>query len=554
MKKKFLYIAGGLAGVVAILLIAVFMFIDANSFRPTIETQLGTALGRKVQLGDLSMSVFAGGMSAQNISIADDPAFSNTPFLTAKSVDVSVEMMPLLFFRSVRVTALTLKEPELALLRAPSGKWNFSSLGGGPDAPAATPSAPGELAIQKLRIVNGRILVGSWLTRDKPRAYEAVNLTASNVSFESQIPFTLSAKTPGGGDAKVEGTAGPVNRVDTTETPLSAAITLQHVDLATTGFIDPASGLGGVLDYTGTLKSDGKNAHSEGVVKADKLRLMPSGGPAKSLVTVDYASEYNLAQQAGILSRGEIHTGRSTMHLSGNYNTQGPSTIVHLKLSGSSLPMGDIQGLLPAIGVVLPPGAGLQGGTADTNLAIEGALERLVTTGNVNVSNTHLTGFDLASKMSSLSFLTGVKGGSDTAIQTLSSNLRIAPEGIRSDNLRIVVPSIGTMTGQGTIAANTALDFHMVAVLSNTGQGNMMGELASNLPFVGKSAKGGNLPFRIQGTTSSPVFVPDMGGMVSSGLSSSFQSPQQMKQPNPKDLTDMLGGLWEKKKDRPLDE
>jgi hypothetical protein len=39
-----------------------------------------------------------------------------------------------------------------------------------------------------------------------------------------------------------------------------------------------------------------------------------------------------------------------------------------------------------------------------------------------------------------------------------------------------------------------------------------------------------------------------MGGMVSSGLSSSFQSPQQMKQPNPKDLTDMLGGLWEKKK------
>ena len=46
-----------------------------------------------------------------------------------------------------------------------------------------------------------------------------------------------------------------------------------------------------MLDYTGTLKSDGKNAHSEGVVKADKLRLMPNGGPPKSLVTVDYASE-----------------------------------------------------------------------------------------------------------------------------------------------------------------------------------------------------------------------------------------------------------------------
>ena len=85
MKKKILYMpAEDLAGVVVILLIAVFIFIDANSFRPTIETQLGSSLGRKVQLGNLSMSLFAGGISAQNISIADDPAFSQTPFLTAK--------------------------------------------------------------------------------------------------------------------------------------------------------------------------------------------------------------------------------------------------------------------------------------------------------------------------------------------------------------------------------------------------------------------------------------------------------------------------------------
>ena len=109
--------------------------------------------------------------------------------------------------------------------------------------------------------------------------------------------------------------------------PLSANITLQHVDLAATGFIDPASGLGGVLDYTGTVKSDGKNAHSEGIAKADKLRLMPSGGPARSLVTVDYASDYNLASRPARFSRGEIHTGKSTVHLSGNFNMQGPSPV-----------------------------------------------------------------------------------------------------------------------------------------------------------------------------------------------------------------------------------
>lgn len=541
MKKKILYIAEGLAGVVVILVVTALLFINANSFRPTIEAQLGDALGRKVQVGDLSMSLFAGGLSARDVSIADDPAFSHTPFLSAKLVDVSVEMVPLLFSHSVRVTALTLKEPELVLQRSSSGKWNFSILGG---PKTTTASAPGELAIQKLRIVNGRVMVGSWLTQEKPRIYEAVNVTASNVSYESKIPFTLTAKTPGGGEMKVEGTAGPINRADAAQSPFSAAITLQHLDLATTGFIDPASGLGGVLDYTGTLKSDGTKAHSEGAVKADKLRLTRNGGPAKALVTVDYASEYDLAQEAGVLSRGEIHTGKSSAHLSGNYSTQGQSTVVHLKLNGSSLPLSDIQGLLPALGVVLPSGAGLQGGTADTNLAIEGAVDRLVTTGNLNVSNARLTGFDLASKMSVLSALSGLKGGSDTVIQTLSANLRISPEGIRVDNLRMVVPSIGTMSGRGTIGANSALDFHMVAVLTSPGQGNMLGQITSGIPFVGQSTQG-DLPFMIQGTTSSPVFVPDMAGMVSSGLSKSFQRPQQ---PSQQGLSDMLGGFLGGKK------
>jgi AsmA protein len=545
MKRKMLYIAGGLAGAVAILVIAAYLLIDANSFRPTLETQLSNSLGRKVQVGDLSLSLFSGGISARDISIADDPAFSRTPFLTAKSVDVSVELAPLLFSRSVNVTALTLKEPELVLLRSSSGKWNFSSLGVGSNT--ATTSAPSELAIQKLRIVNGRVTVGSWLTRDKSSTYEAVNVTASNVSYTSQIPFTFAAKTPGGGEVKVEGTAGPINRADTAETPLSAAITLRHLDVAATGFVDPSSSLAGVIDYTGTLKSDGKKAHTEGTVQADKLRLTRGGGPAKAPVTLDYATDYDLVQQAGTLSRGDIHTGKSTAHLSGNYNTQGQSTVVHLKLNGSALPMADIEGLLPALGVVLPSGAGLQGGTADADLVIEGAVDRLVTTGDLNVSNARLTGFDLASKMSTLSALTGLKGGSDTVIQTFASNLRIAPEGIRADNLKLIVPAIGTMTGRGTIGANNALDFHMVATLTNPGQGSALGQMASGIPVLGQANKG-SIPFMIQGTTASPIFVPDVAGMASgmgSGLLTSLKQPQQSGQPA---VSDILGGLLGKKK------
>ena len=82
----------------------------------------------------------------------------------------------------------------------------------------------------------------------------------------------------------------------------------------------------------------------------------------------------------------------------------------------------------------LPAGESLQNGTITENLALDGPVDRLVTTGTVQLSNARLVGYDLASKMkalSSLSFVQGASGG-DTVIQTLSSNLRIAPEGIRA--------------------------------------------------------------------------------------------------------------------------
>lgn len=545
MKRKMLYIAGGLAGFVVILLVAAWLMIDANSFRPTIESQLSSSLGRRVQVGDLSLSLFSGGLSARDIVIADDPAFGRAPFLSAKSIDVSVKLLPLLLSRSVRLTALTLKEPEVALLRSSSGKWNFSSLGG---SPAPGTSAPSELAIEELRIVNGRVTVGSWLTREKPSVYAAVNATARDVSYTSKIPFTFSAQTPGGGDVKLEGTAGPVNRADTAATPLSAAITLRHLDVAATGLIDASSGIGGTVDYAGSVKSEGGKARTEGRVNAANLRLTRSGGPAKAPVSVDYATDYDMVRQTGVLSRGEIHTGKSTAYLSGNYSTQGASTVVHLRLKGTALPTADIEGLLPALGVVLPSGAGLQGGTTDADLEIEGALDRLVTTGTLNILNARLTGFDLASKMSVLSALTGLKGSSDTVIQTFASNLRIAPEGIRADSLKLIVPGIGTIVGRGTVAANNALDFHLVATLSNSGGSGMLGQMASSIPVLGHTANG-PVPFMIQGTTSSPVFVPDVAGMVGGALLSSLQpQPGKQQPPGQKGLSGVLDGLLGKKK------
>src|SRR4051794_23471183 len=118
-------------GALILLVLALPLFINANSFRPTIEEKLSAALGRKVQVGDLRLSIFSGSLSAADLSIADDRNFDSTPFLSAKTFRVGVELLPLITSKALNIKSLTIDEPELNLIRNQQGQWNFSSMGGG---------------------------------------------------------------------------------------------------------------------------------------------------------------------------------------------------------------------------------------------------------------------------------------------------------------------------------------------------------------------------------------------------------------------------------------
>ncbi len=531
--------------IIVVIIVAVPLFINADAFRPRIQSQLQTALGRQVSIGSLHLSLLAGGVKADNITIADDPRFSNSPFLRAKSIEVGVKMMPLLFSRSVQVTGITLDRPELNLIHASSGQWNFSSMGSGKKTLSPSSSASsdgGNFSVEKLKIANGRVTVASGSAK-KPSIYEDVNVVAHNIAYDSQIPFTVDAKTPGGGKLKVDGTAGPIDRSDAALTPLDAKVSIDNMDLASTGFLDPASGIAGLLDYKGTVKSNGRTAHSEGQATVDKLRLVPAGGPAKQPVAFQYASDYDLKRETGVLTRGDLKTGSSTVRLNGDYDTRGPSTTVHMKLNGSQLPAKDIEGLLPAMGVMLPSGASLQSGTINTNMSLDGPVDRLVTSGTMQVANARLAGYDLASKLKVLSALSGLQSSSaDTVIEMLSSNLRIAPEGIRADNLNVIIPALGSLAGNGTISSSNALNFRMVAKLAQSS--GMLSQVTKNLPVLGGSRGGGTIPFMIQGTTSQPIFVPDVAGAMTGAMTSPLQKQQQQQKP----VGDMLQGIFGGKK------
>ncbi len=110
--KRWAVIGGVVVGLVLFFVLTAPFFVNAETFRPTIESQLSSALGRNVTLGKLTFSLFAGSLEAEDISIADDPTFSNVPFIQAKKLDVGVELLPFLVHHEVRITKLIIDTPS----------------------------------------------------------------------------------------------------------------------------------------------------------------------------------------------------------------------------------------------------------------------------------------------------------------------------------------------------------------------------------------------------------------------------------------------------------
>jgi len=558
-------------GILIVLVVAVPFLIPVNQFRPTIEEKASAALGRKVEVGNLSFSLISGSISADNPSIGDDPKFSPSPFLTAKSLKVGVEILPLIFSKTLNVTGVTIDTPQVTLLHNAAGVWNYSSLGGSAAKSSSSPSAA-DLSIKKFELKNGNIIVGTTNSQ-KRNTYDHVDVTASDFSLTSQFPVTVTADLPSGGKFKLDGTVGPIDQADAALTPLTAKLNVTSLNLASTGFLDPSLGLGGLLDLDGTLESKGGEAETKGNAKLSKALLIAGGSPAGVPLTVDFNTKYNLRNNVGVLNPSTLKIGSAAAHLGGTYESAGEATKVNIKLEGKDMPAKDLEAFLPALGINLPKGASLQGGTLNTDLTITGPTNRLVTIGTVGLFSAKLVGFDLGSKMSAISMLTGVKTGKDLNIEKLTSNLHMAPDGLRADNFLAVLPPLGNLTGLGTIDAKNNLDFKMVANLANasaapagaaggTTSSSAAGGIGGILSQVKGSAggcKGGTttVPFLIHGTASDPKFIPDVGGLAAgmlksqlgcAGTSAASSTKALAQGQNPADAVNALGGLFKKKK------
>jgi AsmA protein len=745
---RFVLIAlGSILLLLVIAAISLPLFLNADNFRARIESTLSKSLGRKVTIGKLDLSVWSGGLVAENATVSDDPAFSAQPFIQADSVKIGVEIFPLLLRREVLIRGFSLQSPKIQLLRASNGTWNYSTIGNTASKPATqdeeTKKTFPNLTVGHVTVENGRIAVGrgpgtanaastparvyeqvnldvkdfgfsnpfpftasthlpadgtvnitgtagpinqqdasatpfsanleikhldplaagfvdasdgvsgfvdsivlnaTWsgqqmhvtkLLVDNPHltlvrsnlpkppkpaganpegttmlqnlsvddaqikngtvtlattgqaaaaaVYQQVNAQITNLTPKSDSPFSVSAQLPGGGALSANGKLGPLNQQNNAATPLDAQLTLKHVDLATAGVLPPDAGISGVADLQAQVQSDGQTLNVTGSSQIANIKLAKNGQPSAKPVQVRFAVSQNQQAMTGQIQHATITVGAAAIDLAGTFQSSGPTTGINLKVIGNAVPIDELQAFLPALGVRLPSGSRLQGGTLTTALTISGSTASPIISGPVRLDNTQLAGFDLGSKLQSLSQLTGGRigsaTGSGTRIQSLSMDVRVAGGSIRTDKVVLNVAGVGTATGSGGIAENGALNYNMLLKLTGliagpansnsapaANAGNVAGLVgglaglipggagASGLGSIGglaSAALKNGIPVEIGGTTSNPTFTPNMRGIAAGvgagaaqGLLNGKGKSTGNKQADP--LSNALGGLFGK--------
>ena len=736
--RLILMVIGAIVALLLIVAVCLPLFLNADSFRDRIQATLTKSLGRKVTIGKLQLSVWSGGLVASNAAVADDPAFSQQPFIQAESVKIGVELIPLIVSKQLHIRGFALVSPKIQLLRASNGTWNYSTIGKASGAPSAQdvdtkqtfpdltvghvtveggqftvgnqPAAGGAAAGTALRVydqvdldmknfgfrksfpftasahlpgdgtisVDGTagpineqdasatpfaghlemkhidplaagfvdatdgitglldsvVLDASWngkemtvtkLLMDNPHltvarsnappapkpggasadganmleglsvddaeikngsvtlttagqsgtaVYQQLNAQISKFTAKTSAPFTVSAVLPGGGSLSASGQVGPFNQLSNAATPLNAQVTLKHVELATSGVLPADAGISGLADLQAQIQSNGQTLNASGTTQIANVQLAKNGQPSSRPVQVQFALTQNEQALTGQVQKATFTVGRAVINANGTYQTAGATTALNLKVNGDNVPIDDLVAFLPSAGVRLPQGSQLKGGTLTTALTVSGSTASPVISGPVRLNNTQLAGFDLGSKLKTLSQLTGGKigaaTGSGTNIRLLSMNIREAGGGIQTDNINLEVANVGTATGAGSVSAAGALNYNVVLKLTELtggtpagksapvagagGTAGLLGGLAGMIPggaggsaglggIAGMALKNG-IPVAIGGTTSNPTFAPNLAGLAASAGKNLLKgTPAKGNGSQGNQLGNALGGL-----------
>ena len=248
MRKRIIAaVALALSGILVLAVLNVNFLVRRN--KDYLIGRLEQALGRKITVDTIEVTLSPVGARLVNFAMPDDPAFSADAFLLAKDLRVDLRLLPLLIGQ-FRFKRLVLESPLITIVRDARGKYNFASSARNEknerekadDSKTASAKKPDSLLFL---IASMNVSDGTLRYRDLKSSGE---LTATQINlkvndFEWDEPFDIeleAAVMAAKHNLKFKSRIGPIGgNADYRNVPLNGDIHVDALDLGKVNAVLP---------------------------------------------------------------------------------------------------------------------------------------------------------------------------------------------------------------------------------------------------------------------------------------------------------------------------
>jgi len=500
-------------GVAIVLVIGVILslpfLIDLNKYQDQYKPAIEEALNRKVQLQDIRLTIWPRlGARVAGFTVLDDPAFGTGPFASLASLDVGVQLMPLLSGK-VEVEEITLRDPVITVIKNKNGVLNVSTIGrpgvAAPEVPsrAPIPSTEGPLRILGMLAVDRVSLVGGRLTYrdlsgDAPLEYvlEDLGVQVTSVRLGETPSLHLGTMVqPFHLPVTLDGTFGPLKETTDIDS-INFQLALGKTSFAITGH---------------TAGRDATVNVSSPVINTANLPIvLPLQQPVE---VTDLKLAAEVKGQDAILQNLSFHLFDGQVTTQGTVVSGSPNPPFKAKAAIEGLQLGPALAALATTQVTVS-------GTTGANLNLQGRgftrsdlTKALQGTGHVAVKDGKIEGVNLLQEAISILKVAGISldNPKATAFSIIETDLAIS-QGIVNVQRLLMDSHDFQATGGGTIGFDQTLNLLVNLDLSQ----DLSQKIASGSPIARLALKEGRLrlPLIIGGTTQAPSYGVDMKGLT----------------------------------------
>lgn len=215
--KKAAWIALAIVGLLLAVIVITPHFVDLGLFKRTYLPLLEEALGRRIDVGEVHLSLVpTPAIELSKLTVSDSAAFVDNTFFSAQQIRLRLRFLPLLRGR-FEIIELVLDKPIFNLLKQPDGSFNYSDIGTKkspailrrepkkkPESGKSTDAAVSHLVIpNRLRVQEGALNV---ITKGHaPIQIKGIELALQEFAGSTPFPFRLAFSYAGLKTVSMEG-------------------------------------------------------------------------------------------------------------------------------------------------------------------------------------------------------------------------------------------------------------------------------------------------------------------------------------------------------------